>query len=107
MDVPILHRMRSEFDHRNLWLQLLLGLLAAGERLDALLDRHAPARGGEPVGAEDDDADDATVALVLGLVAVTARVRATLEDAAHDVALHAGDPLASPPRTGLPRHVLR
>lgn len=102
MDVPILHRMRNEFDHRNLWLQLVLGLISAGERLDALLDRDAPA-GRDAIAshpAAATEGDEILIAFVLGLVATKTRLHALLDgamsgDAAAGVPVPA-DPLAPP-----------
>jgi hypothetical protein len=90
MEVPILHRMGNEFDHRNLWLQLVLGLLAAGERLDAVLARHAPERddpAGTLAGSAEPaaDGDEALTAFVLGLVACRDRLHAVLGAAARDL----------------------
>lgn len=89
MDVPILHRMGNEFDHRNLWLQLVLGLLAAGERLDAVLARYAPER---DAAATASGGDDEAVAFVLGLIACKTRLHEVLTAAARP----AGDPATTP-----------
>jgi hypothetical protein len=92
MEAPILHRMGNEFDHRNLWLQLVLGLVAAGERLEVVLARHAPERD-DPAGAPaaalgpaaDGDGDDALTAFVLGLVACRDHLHTVLAAAARNL----------------------
>jgi hypothetical protein len=105
MDVPIIHRMGNEFDHRNLWLQLVLGLLSAGERLDAVLERHAPER--DNTAAAGPDGDDALIAFVLGLIACKARLHDVVAAPAYDRrSLEAAS--AAPPAAGpVARDLLR
>jgi hypothetical protein len=112
MEVPILHRMGNEFDHRNLWLQLVLGLLAAGERLDAVLAQHAPERGGPLAGAPATpveppvEGDEVLTAFVLGLVACREHLHTVLAATARDLpgaAAAASTAAASPPVRSLLR----
>ena len=63
----IVHEQIEEFDERNLVLQATLGALAAGRRLDSILDRHAPAR--PPFEGRVEDVDD-LLAAVLGAISV-------------------------------------
>jgi len=80
MQIPILHEQADEFHHRNLLLQLTLGLVALGDRLEDLLDEHAPAS----AAAERPDASPEEAALIdftLGMLALHRSLRAELEAA--------------------------
>jgi len=96
--------MKNEFDHRNLWLQVVLGLLSAGERLERMLNHHAPAHpaeqpdGSPPAPAEA--ADEVLMAFVLGLVGSKAHLHEVLERAATD----GGAPNPEPPDPPPPSH---
>lgn len=77
--MPMLHRESDEFDERNLFLQVLLGLLSLAERLDAALARDAP----EPVPAGADRVGSGTPhALDLGLLGAIATSRSLREQLA-------------------------
>lgn len=89
---PLQHHV-DEFAARNGFLQLALGALSAGRRLDALLDRYAPPEGPR---APSLPGDARLVAFVLGLIAVSSQVRVMLRDAAAR-APEAPAPAATPP----------
>ena len=73
--MAVLHRQTEEFDERNLFLQVVLGWLALGERLDAVLDREAPERA-EVLGSGDAPrSPDPPVLLMLGAIATTRHFR--------------------------------
>lgn len=80
MRVPILQEQGEEFDRRNLLLQLTLGMLSASQRLDALLDRYAPA--GSQREPTRDDPQDPLLCFVLGLVSFRNSLHEELEIAA-------------------------
>ena len=82
----------DEFVERNLFLHLALGALSAGERLQALLDRHAAPEGPR---CPPRPGDEALIAFALGLIALHARAKALLAEAA------ARAP-AAPPAAGAP-----
>jgi hypothetical protein len=71
----VMHRQSEEFDERNLFLQITLGMLSLAERLDALLAREAV----EPVPERSDDrSGDAPHPMelaLLGAIATTQRLR--------------------------------
>ena len=73
-----LHRVSEEFDERNLFLQVALGLLSIADRFDALLDRDAPDRIGIAEGADGDGRADSLLLLVLGAIATSKRLRGLL-----------------------------
>lgn len=67
---PVLHEHRDEFDERNLFLQLALGLGSASRRLDDLLARYGKGAG----TTAGHDGDEALLHVVLGLIAFRDRV---------------------------------
>jgi len=67
MRLEALETRTDEFEQRNLVLQLTLGLLSAGERLDGLLERYVPED--KPVEAPPlHDEDGILIDFVLGLI---------------------------------------
>jgi hypothetical protein len=92
--MAVLHRQSEAFDERNLFLQVTLGLLSCGARLDVLLDKAAP------VGAAPTDGNPHPMELaLLGAIATSARLRerlAAVVPAPAKEAPHA--PAAAPPR---------
>ena len=69
MEIPRTQRLANEFDERNVVLQLALGGLGLGARLDAFLDRWA-APGSSAAGPKPVDLGEAAVVdFLLGLVA--------------------------------------
>lgn len=66
----MLQRRPTDFAHRNLLLQVLLGLKSMSERLDVVLERHVPAEAERDAATE---ADDLTLA-ILGAVAIQRRL---------------------------------
>lgn len=78
MESPV-QRHVDEFAARNLFLQLALGALAAGARLDALLDAYAADDG--PRG-DTLPGDARLVDATLGLIALSRHARALLAAAA-------------------------
>jgi hypothetical protein len=80
--MPVLHRQSDEFDDRNLFLQVVLGLLSLAERFDAALARAAP----EPVATDSagvmDGAPHLMDVALLGAIATGRRLRAQLAGAA-------------------------
>lgn len=84
----------DEFAERNLFLHLALGALCAGERLHALLDRHATP---EAPRCPPRPGDEALIAFALGLIALDARARALLAEAAAGAP---DAPSAAPPPPG-------
>lgn len=90
MTSPLEHH-DDEFVERNLYLHLALGALAAGERFERLVARHAA-----PSAVTDADPRDELLAdLVLGLAALHRAVRARCEEAARAATPAAP---AAPPR---------
>ncbi|MGI9591763.1 MAG: hypothetical protein ACR2P8_10380 [Myxococcota bacterium] len=80
MQIPILHEQADEFHQRNLLLQLTLGLVALGDRLEDLLDDHAPpSAAAKRPGASPEEA--ALIDFTLGLLALHRALRAQLEAA--------------------------
>lgn len=76
--MPMLHRESDEFDERNLFLQVLLGLLSLAERLDAALARDAPEHvpaGTDRVGSGPPHPLDLAL---LGAIATSCRLREQL-----------------------------
>lgn len=71
-----LERHDDEFAARNAFLHLVLGLAAAGARVEALTEAPAPEEG--PLDARDERFVDA----VVGFVAFARDLRARLDDAA-------------------------
>jgi len=69
----ILERRTDDFVERNLFLQLTMGLIAAGDRLDELLENYAPVRE-DPPSVPQVDGDDAGALFILGLIAFRQRV---------------------------------
>lgn len=71
----MLHEHRDEFEERNLFLQLALGLGSASRRLDDLLARY-----GKPPSepAREDAGDTAILHFVLGLISFRDRVMSAL-----------------------------
>lgn len=76
MTSPLEHH-DDEFVARNLYLHLALGALAAGERFERLVERHAV-----PSALCEEPRDEALIELVLGLAALHRAVRARCEEAA-------------------------
>jgi hypothetical protein len=77
MSVPsALEHHDDEFAARNAFLHLMLGLAAAGARVEALTE--APSPEGSPLDARDERFVDA----VVGFVAFARDLRARLDDAA-------------------------
>lgn len=98
----MLQRRPTDFAHRNLLLQVLLGLLSARRRLDPLLERHVP---DEP----DPDAvpDEVTYAL-LGVIAFRDRLDGLLkEHGLEDPGPEARPPEEPEPSSPSPRDLLR
>ncbi len=82
MKIPPTQRLANEFDERNVVLQLALGGLAMARRLDALLDRWAPASSA-PEADDDASADNpAVIDFVLGLIAFRLHFARVVERAA-------------------------
>ena len=68
---PIIHRLSNEFDDRNLFLQVTLGMISLARRWDHLLDHYAPPRPGPAADRRlgtGGRSDDTGLHLVLGLV---------------------------------------
>ena len=80
MQIPILHEQADEFHHRNLLLQLTLGLVALGDRLEELLDAHAPPSAAAE-RADPTPEDAALIDFSLGLLALHRSLRAHLDAA--------------------------
>jgi hypothetical protein len=75
----VTHRLSNEFDERNLFLQVGLGLASLSRRVPRLLERHAlPARVRAPLDREA----DAFLHVLLGLLSVSTTVTMHLERAA-------------------------
>jgi len=72
MTTATVHRVSNEFDDRNLFLQVALGLVSACHQLPSRLDRYAPVTAGRP--AEPDRHADAFLHFLLGLVSVSKTV---------------------------------
>lgn len=98
----MLQRRPTDFAHRNLLLQVLLGLLSARRHLDPLLERHVP---DEP--DPDAVADDVTYAL-LGVIAFRDRLDGLLkEHGLEDRGPEARPPEQPTPPSPSPRDLLR
>jgi hypothetical protein len=80
--MPVLHRQSDEFDDRNLFLQVVLGLLSLAERVDAAVARAAP----EPVATDaagvTNGAPHPMDLALLGAIATGRRLREQLAGAA-------------------------
>lgn len=98
MDIPLTQRRTDEFDERNVVLQLALGAMAFGERLDALLLRYGTgpkARSSAPPATPSTEAtpspeDEALISFVLGLVALRAQLGDVLTRAAAEAPTNRG-----------------
>ena len=77
----VLVEQTAEFDERNLFLMLALGLLSLGERLDVLLREHAPEQVAERGGADE---PEPFAYLLLGAISARATLRRELRTAALD-----------------------
>jgi hypothetical protein len=76
----VLHRQSEGFDERNLFLQVALGLLSLGGRLETLLGVSASVGAGTRDARAHGAPDPAELAL-LGAIATSARLRQRLADA--------------------------
>lgn len=74
--MTLLQRRPNDFAHRNLLLQVTLGLISAAKRFDALVEAHAPP---EAPRREGEPALDDALYFVLGLVAFRARLMTAVE----------------------------
>jgi hypothetical protein len=74
--MTILQRRPDDFAHRNLFLQVTLGLVSCARRFDALLEAHALPGAGPP---QDDAEPGDPLLFVLGLVAFRSRLMAAVE----------------------------
>ena len=103
MSAAIVHRMSNEFDDRNRFLQVTLGLVSVCRRLRTQLDHVAtvPATRHERL---DRDAD-AFLHFLLGLVSVTDTVMAHV--ASVEAPVRARRPPTARPRAIVPRDLLR
>jgi hypothetical protein len=70
-----LHHRYDEFVERDFFLHLLLGLVSATDRAGRLVSQDGRAQGAPA------DADDEPLLFLLGVVAVTQRLRSSLENA--------------------------
>ena len=89
----VLVEQTAEFDERNLFLMLALGLLSLSERLDVLLREHAPEQAAAERGGGDEPEPFAY--LLLGAISVRATLRRELRAAALDPADDAARPDAT------------
>lgn len=106
MRIPILHEQANEFHHRNLLLQLTLGLVSLGDRLEEILASAAPPAAPSEPRCES-SAEEALTDFALGLVALHRSLRARLEAA---VPVPVGEPTgphSEPPDQASIRQLLR
>jgi len=103
MPAAIVHRMSNEFDDRNRFLQVTLGLVSVCRRLRTHLDRAAPAVATHP--RRRDRETDAFLHFLLGLVSVTETVMTHVGRA--EPRPRARRPPAPRPRAVVPREILR
>ncbi len=94
----MLQRRPTDFAHRNLLLQVLLGLESLSAQFEVMLERHVPAEAKEQ--ATEEDRDELTLAL-LGAVAIQRRL------AHHLAQLDAPEPPPEPPEGTPPKGILR
>lgn len=87
----MLERRPTDYAHRNLLLQVTLGLLSASGKLDRLLERHAP-----PTDRDISEALDEPTAFLLGLIAFQQRLHAHLGTLPAPPAASAAPPPAPP-----------
>jgi hypothetical protein len=84
----------TEFDERNLLLQLALGLIAAAKRLDAILAQHGRSSAAEKRAAAP--GDEVLVDFLLGVIAFRNRVMGHLESSRTPVKPRAPAPAKTP-----------
>jgi hypothetical protein len=77
--MPMIHEHRNQFDERNLFLQVTLGLISLSRRFDALLLACGPA---DPPATAAADQRDRFLDLVLGVAAFSRRAMRHIEAAA-------------------------
>jgi hypothetical protein len=92
----------DQFDDRNLFLQVLLGLVSGSRTLEELLVAYGPATAVAP--EQRDTPCDTFLDVVVGLVAVSRQLAMELEAVAPPAADTAPEPVA-PPRLSLRRYL--
>ena len=103
MSAAIVHRVSNEFDDRNLFLQVTLGLVSWSRWLRTRLERHAPVVARRPDGLDRNA--DAFLHFVLGFVSVSETVMTHLGRV--EPSPRRRSPAAARGRRIVPRRLLR
>jgi hypothetical protein len=74
----MIHDLGDAFDHRNMFLQVALGMISMSRRFDELIEHYGTPTAGLP---QPDGAADPALDFVLGLVSFSRTVRSYVDEA--------------------------